>query len=209
MERTAIILSGGHSKRFGRDKCMIELVGKPLIFYVFERIFDIVEEVIVVVDSVSLMDLYSQIFLGKVKIVIDEMECQSPLVGALTGFMNSNSEYSILLPCDTPFASKDFINLLFDLSSGFDAVIPRWPNGYIEPLQAVYKTRAALTAARRAFRRNEMKMSSMISLLRKVRYIPTLAVKKIDPELNTFFNINTLADLKTAEKLLKKGTEQK
>jgi len=43
----------------------------------------------------------------------------------------------------------------------------------------------------------------MITRLRNVRYISTLVLQQLDPRLNTFFNINTQADLKRAETLLK------
>jgi len=51
LERAAVILAGGSSSRFGREKALVRLAGKPLICYVFEKVADIVDEVIVVASS--------------------------------------------------------------------------------------------------------------------------------------------------------------
>ena len=204
MRRTAIILAGGHSQRFGQDKGLILLTAKPLVLHVFDRICMAVEEVLIVVSSASQLESYSQLFRGAAKIVADEEDSRGPLMGALTGFVNVHGEYSVLLPCDTPFVSRELLELLFEISPGTDAVIPRWPNGYIEPLQAVYRTSCALRAAREAVEGGEARMRSMIALLRTVRYISTLVIKNIDPHLATFYNINTSEDLREAETLIRK-----
>jgi len=42
----------------------------------------------------------------------------------------------------------------------------------------------------------------MVNKLRGVRYISTLVLQQLEPELRTFFNINTPLDLKKAELML-------
>jgi len=48
-------------------------------------------------------------------------------------------------------------------------------------------------------------LRSMVDKLRGVRYVSTLVLQQIDPELRTFFNINTPLDLKKAEFMLGKN----
>ncbi len=208
MEKSAIILAGGVSKRFGQDKGLVQIGGKPLILRVFERAREVVDEVIVVVSSTAQKESYALLFPRKTEIVVDVYDSRSVLVGALTGFMKAQGEYSLLLPSDTPFVSRDIIRLLFEMSHNTDAVIPRWPNGYIEPLQAVYRRDSAMTAAREAVQKCETRMQSMISLLRRVRYLSTIVVKEMDPHLTTFLNINTPSDLKRAERLIKRNIDR-
>ncbi|MEM2912718.1 MAG: molybdenum cofactor guanylyltransferase [Candidatus Bathyarchaeia archaeon] len=206
MERSAVILAGGASQRFGIDKALVELAGKPLILHVLERIEECVDETIVCIRSSAQISLYSQMLSGRSKIAVDPESFPScPLTGALTGLMNAHGKCSILLPCDTPFISRRLVDLLFDIANGVDAVIPRWPNGYIEPLQAVYETKSALMAAEDALKKGEYRMQSMLSLLKRVRYLSTLVIEEIDYKLLTFFNINTQLDLKKAEALIKRG----
>ncbi|MEJ2241446.1 MAG: NTP transferase domain-containing protein, partial [Candidatus Bathyarchaeota archaeon] len=126
---------------------------------------------------------------------------QTPLVGTITGFQEIKTGYSVLLPCDAPLISRNIISFLFDSSFNRQAVIPRWPSGYIEPLQAVYHIKSSLIAAKIALDQGYMNMRSMINRLHKVRYISTLVLKGID-NLESFFNINIPQDLEKAESFL-------
>lgn len=102
-----------------------------------------------------------------------------------------------------PFVSRETISLLFELCTGKAAVIPRWPNGNVEPLHAVYHTKMAFEAAKAAVAEGKLHMRAMIENLRGVRYVSTLVIQQLDPELRTFFNINTFADLKMATAMVK------
>jgi len=51
LDKTAVILAGGFSKRLREDKGLIKLAGKPLILHVIDRISNAVDEVIIVVGS--------------------------------------------------------------------------------------------------------------------------------------------------------------
>ena len=206
MKRSAIILAGGSSSRLGRDKALVRLAGKPLIRHVFEKVVDLVDEVVVVVSSSEQREPIKSLFSrDHVKFALDDGFLQSPLVGAFTGFENTSGEYALLLPCDTPFLSAGIILLLMDLCVNMDATIPRWPNDHIEPLQAVYRTRAAHAASKKALDEGRMDMRSMISALRRVRYVSTIVLREIDPKLRTFFNVNTPVDLRMAERMLEKA----
>jgi molybdopterin-guanine dinucleotide biosynthesis protein A len=202
LEKSAIVLAGGFSKRFGQDKGLLELLGKPLILHLLDKVSTMVNEILVVVSSSLQERAYAHFLKSKARIVVDKYEAQSPLVGALTGFESTRSEYSLLLPCDTPFVSSQIASLLLELCVNKDAVVPRWPNGYLEPLQAAYYTKSALTAASKALEDKKMNMYSMITHLKKVRYVSTLVLKQIDPKLMTFFNVNTPKDLGKAEYML-------
>jgi molybdopterin-guanine dinucleotide biosynthesis protein A len=198
-----VILAGGFSRRLGRDKGLIVLKGKPLILHVVERVSQVVNEIVVVVSSEIQKKNFATVLEGEVSIVIDKTESQSPLVGAMTGFENAQGEYSLLLPCDTPFVSTQIVQFLLEMCTNRSAAIPRWPNGYIEPLQAAYHTKSALAAEKTALEQGKLNMQSMIDNLERVRYISTIVLEEMEPKLLTFFNINTLQDLKRAETLLK------
>jgi len=201
-KRTCIILAGGSSERLGCDKGLMDLAGKPLIQHVYDRVKGYVDEVLVVVSSAEQRKRYSRLFPPSVKVLMDFSDGGCPLIGALTGFMEADGVHSVLLPCDTPFISGDVIELLFEAAFNVNASIPRWPNGYIEPLQAVYRTRPALKAAEIAFKNGERRMQSMISRLRRVRYISTIVLREFDPHLLSLFNVNTPLDLRRAERII-------
>jgi len=202
LEKTAVILAGGFSRRFGQDKGLLMLMGKPLILHVLDKVSTIVNQVLVIVSSKSQDKAFTQILSSDVEVVVDKYKTQSPLVGALSGFKKARGEYCLLLPCDTPLISIQVISLLLDLCINNDAVIPRWPNKYIEPLQAAYRTEPALVAAESALKGNKRRMHSMVTHLRKINYVPTTKLKQIDPKLTTFLNINTPKDMRKAEETL-------
>ncbi|MDH5375750.1 MAG: molybdenum cofactor guanylyltransferase [Candidatus Bathyarchaeota archaeon] len=203
MDKSAIILAGGSSSRFGQDKGLLPLLKKPLIKHVLSATNGIVDETIIVVSSESQAENFAKVVDSNVNIVVDIDDVQSPLIGASTGFRKTRGEYSLLLPCDTPLVSTKILLLLFELCTNRNAVIPRWPNGYIEPLQAVYRTKPALEAAESALSEGKFDMRFMVDRLGGVRYISTLVLQQLDPKLRTFFNVNTSLDLKKAESMLK------
>jgi molybdopterin-guanine dinucleotide biosynthesis protein A len=200
---SAVILAGGFSSRLGQDKGLLPLAKKPLIRHVLNATKGIVDETIVVVSSESQAENLAKVVDSNVNIAVDMDDVQSPLIGASAGFRKTQAEYSLLLPCDTPLVSTKILLLLFELCTNRNAVIPRWPNGYIEPLQAVYRTRPALEAAEGAFGKGKLDMRSMVDRLAGVRYISTLVLQQLDPKLRTFFNVNTHSDLKKAKSILK------
>jgi molybdopterin-guanine dinucleotide biosynthesis protein A len=198
LDRSAIVLAGGFSSRFGQDKGVLELAHKPLINHIVDAVSPVVNEIIVVTSSQERVTQYAKVMSADVQFVIDVCESRSPLIGALTGFGAAQGEYSLLLPFDTPFVSKEVVSLLFELCLKKAAVIPRWPNCQIEPLHAVYQTKLALEAAKTAVAEGKLKVRAMIEKLRGVRYVSTMVIQQLDPELRSFFNINTPADLKKA-----------
>jgi molybdopterin-guanine dinucleotide biosynthesis protein A len=200
---SAVILAGGFSSRLGQDKGLLQLAKNPLITHVVNATKGIVDETIVVVSSERQAENFAKVLDSDVNIVVDMDDVQTPLIGASTGFREAQGEYSLLLPCDTPLVSTKILLLLFELSMNRNAVIPRWPNGYIEPLQAVYRTKRALEAAKGALSERKLDIRSMVDRLGSVRYVSTLVLQQIDPKLRTFFNVNTSLDLKKAESTLK------
>jgi molybdopterin-guanine dinucleotide biosynthesis protein A len=181
----------------------LKLDNKPLLNHVVDAVKGIVSEVIVVTSSKERANLYVKMVSFNVRFVIDICEPRGPLVGALTGFEAAQGKYSLLLPFDVPFVSRDVVSLLFELCIGKSAVIPRWPNNQIEPLHAIYHTKQALEAAKKALSNNELDMRAMISKMQGVRYISTLVIEQLDPDFRTFFNINTPLDLKKALTMIK------
>ncbi len=209
LDRSAIILAGGFSSRFGQDKGLLLLEDKPLISHILDAIYDIVDETIIVVSSEAQAENFAKVVRLNTRIIIDANEMQGPLVGALTGFEKAHGKFVLLLPCDIPLVSKDILLLLLELCVNKNAVIPRWPNGYVELLQAVYRRKPALEAARNAFREGKSDMHSIIKKLQCIRYVSTLVLQQFDPKLATFLNVNTPLDLKKAEALNKRLKKKK
>jgi molybdopterin-guanine dinucleotide biosynthesis protein A len=134
-------------------------------------------------------------------VVRDQGHIQSPLVGLLAGAAALRSTYLAALPCDLPFLRPAILRHLFFAAKGHDAAIPRWPDGRIEPLVAVYKREPMSLAAQRALDAGERSNQSMIRRLADVRYVDVARLRSADPHLASFVNVNTPADLVRANEL--------
>jgi molybdopterin-guanine dinucleotide biosynthesis protein A len=200
-----VILAGGLSQRFGQDKCLRKLADLPLVVHVLRRVLKVADERLIVAGSEAQRRALSRLPGLNARVVVDRYQDHSPLVGALSGFESVAAEFALLLPCDAAFVSVDVVSLLLDLCVGRSAAIPRWPNGYIEPLQAAYDVKMARDAAKRALDEGKRDMLSMIAHLRGVRYVSTLVWQQFGERLSTFNNINTVEDWRRAEAMLKKS----
>jgi molybdopterin-guanine dinucleotide biosynthesis protein A len=199
--RSAIILAGGKSSRIGLDKGLQLLNGKPLIKQVLGRITECVDEIIIVVGSNKQKQSYIELNID-VKIVVDEINPGTPLVGAYTGFNIARSKYCILVGNDMPFLDARIINQLFDLADGHEAATPSWPNGWIEPLLSVYKTKSALKITNKLVNNGEKKLGLIIRSLDDVVKLSIEDIIKVDPTLLTLFDIDTVADHQKAEEIM-------
>lgn len=204
MDRSAIILAGGFSSRLGQDKGLVQLANRPLVKHVIDKIKDLVDERLVVVSTKVQAERYSTVLGEEASVLVDDGQAHGPLAGATTGFKHAQGKYSLLLPCDTPFVSRDVIQLLLELCINRNAAVPRWPNCNIEPLQSVYCTKTALESARNVLLSGKLNLQAMIDKLQRVRYVSTLVLEQLDPLLRTFFNVNTALELKKAELMLKR-----
>jgi len=191
--RTGIILAGGYSRRFGTVKALIPLNGKPMIVHVVERLKPLVDELIVVVKK-RIRSIEEVLEDSCVQICEDILPIQAPLVGLLTGFENSNYEYAIVSPCDSPETDPMVIHKLFEEASGLDAAIPMWSNGFIEPLHAVYRVKPCIEASWRVLEEGSLSVRAMIARLNIVKYVK--AEELGNPK--HFLNLNTVEDFKAS-----------
>ena len=207
MKIDAIILAGGRSKRMGFNKATAPLNKQPMILHLIKQIETLVDNIIIVLNRKQRLNgmLNRKKALNeKIKIVRDIIDVQNPNVGIYSGMLSSHAEYTLILPCDTPFIKKNVLKVLFQSINAFDAVVPKWENGRIEPLIAVYKVKPAINVLKNTINNNNAKIIDFINQLPNVYYLPVEQLKKIDPQLLSFYNINTPADLEVANKLYEK-----
>ena len=138
---SCIVLSGGMSRRMGQDKGSMIIQEKPMILHILERLnYKINDAVIVLNDSERIaiyQSLLNQYCDGKIeenfdyslKFIEDEVKSKGPISGIMTGLKNIKTDYALVLPCDSPFISVEFIETMFNLldeklDSNVDAIIP-------------------------------------------------------------------------------------
>jgi molybdenum cofactor guanylyltransferase len=204
--RSCIILCGGISRRMGQDKGLMLLEGQPMILHIIKTLECAVDKIILVLRNREQLNHYRKVLDDveiKVKFFIDLKMDQGPLIGLLTGLSNLESDGALILPCDSPYVSIDFIDEIFTLAEEehSQAVVPSWPDGSLEPLHAYYRKECIpiiikmLSEGLRDFK----------SLLKKlnVRYID---VARLDPNRSSFTNLNYPHDILEQE-IIKKNLD--
>ena len=189
--RTGIILAGGDSKRIGTDKGLINLNGRPLISYVIESFRPVVDEIIVVVGSKGRIPNYRNALEDDIQIFPDMYDHGSPLIGLITGLTHAKGTYAVVAACDMPFINSDLVELLFLLSFELNGTLLIKPNGWIEPLPAVYKVDIGMNRANRMRIHGDLRLRKVLETLPDVARIQVERLKVIDPELRSFFDLDT------------------
>ncbi len=153
---------------------------------------------VVVSDDEQLEKIRPYIKMGRV-VVDPEDSTKSALNEAVTAFEHAETDYTLLLPIDKPLARPNLLKILVEMSPRHGAVVPSWPSGHIEPLHSVYMTEHAYYHGLKVVEQKSFEMRSLLDRLQHVLYVSTEALKQFDANLETFKNLNTLGELKTAE----------
>lgn len=176
---------------------------RELVGHVFERISQVTQEIVVSVKNTEQASTMRRL-LPSAWIVLDSDKSESPLVGFLCGLRAITTPYVFAAPCDTPFIEPNVIRLLLRHALGNDGAIPFNEYKMAEPLCAIYRRESALKAARNSIESGSKSMTDMLARLAMVMRVPADDIRKVDPELLTFRNINTEQDLRWASQFVKK-----
>ncbi len=193
----AVVLAGGKSKRFGRDKSQVKLADKILIDYILNEIKDLYKDILIVTNEpIKFLDS------NNISVTSDIKKGQGPLGGVLSAMKwarDNKKDYKWIstFPIDTPFFKKDHLikfykeinldksNLFFMKSKNTrHNIFGLWSLELFEKLEF---------ALDKGDRKVEL-------------WANEIGVKTIDLEYENnkdpFFNINTEEDLENAKKLL-------
>jgi len=183
MKITGIILAGGKSKRFGKDKALIEWQGKTL----FENAVDLCRPF---TNSLLISSNHTAHNQFGIEVVPDKVADCGPMGGIYSCLDKSDTEWNFVISVDSPAVHPGFIQTLISESGKYDAVIPLHEQG-IEPLVALYH-RDILDEIEKSIERREFKMHDLIRKLNS-KFVDSQTWLKKYP--NLFHNINRPDDL--------------
>jgi molybdenum cofactor guanylyltransferase len=191
----ALLLAGGHSRRMpGINKAFAEINGRPMILHVLETLKSCFRSVSIVAKDRS---LYAG--LGAA-VIEDRLPVQSPLAGIHAGLSVATSDYLFCCPCDTPLITTAMIETLVDMiQPTTDVIVPRLGPHY-QPLCAIYGHRC-LPVIEDLLAMGEVKVDRLYTKVVVLEVCEDL-IRRVDPNLNAFFNVNTPADLEAVAALM-------
>lgn len=190
---SAVILAGGLSTRFGgRNKALIEWDGRPLIAHIRRAFGDLFPEIILVTNSPGRFVAWDM------TLVTDLFAARSSLTGIHAGLFYASRPFAFVTACDTPLLEPGLVRLLLEAAGDdTDVVIPKTENG-LEPLCALY-SRRCLAPISHQLEQGDFRIRSFFQRV-KVRHIPENQLRQADPDLRSFFNINTPEDFENAHR---------
>jgi molybdopterin-guanine dinucleotide biosynthesis protein A len=187
----AFVLAGGHSRRMGADKALIELDGQSLL----QRALAVAGAVANGVWIVGSKEKFATF--GSV--IEDEFGNQGPLAGIHAALRASTLDLNVILAVDTPFVEGRLVDYLLGQARKGTAVVtaPR-AGGRWQPLCAVYRREFA-KIAEGALRAGKNKIGPLFAAV-EVRAVEEAELIQHGFSLEMFRNLNTPEELSAARK---------
>lgn len=185
---TAIILAGGDSRRMGQDKAMLSFRQQPLIHSVIATL-----QPLFAATLVSVREPRAEIRLPQ---VCDSQREGGPLLGLIEGLAAIQTDWAFVVGCDMPFVSPALVERLAARRGTQHAVIAV-VDGCVQPLAGFY-ARSSL-----AFLRAHLALGNrnLLGALRsmEVSCVDEDDLRKVDPSMRSFFDLDTPQDLLRAQ----------
>lgn len=191
-EITAVVLCGGSGTRLGgTDKPLALLAGRPLVAYVLEALAPQVGSFVLACGR----DAERYAALGH-PTAIDFKPGDGPLGGIVSALPHVSAEWILVHPADVPFPDAALVSRLAALAEAEGVAVPRGGGRRQNLVLLLSRSRADELA--RFYREGG----------RAVRqWLDDVGVESIDMAdiAESFFNVNTAADLAIAEQRLRTG----
>jgi len=129
-----VLLAGGSSERFGEDKYLWRVEGRPLISIAASAVRGISDKVYLLVrDRERGSQLLKELSPHIDGFIIDDfsINCSGPLRGILTALFHAEADEYIIVPGDMPWIDQESLGRLIDLcrSLNVDCGSVIWGNG--------------------------------------------------------------------------------
>ena len=188
----AFVLAGGASERMGQDKALLELGGVPMVM----RASQLAQSYVASIAIVAPRERYAQLDL---RILPDRWPGAGPLGGIATALGSTSAEWNLILGCDLPYLTSEWIAWLIShaLESPAHAVVPETRRG-LEPLAGMYHQscgRVLTGAVERGVRRVTEGLSEIL-----FERVSAAEWRELDPMGTLFENMNTPEDYAEARR---------
>ena len=158
---TALILAGGRSSRFGRDKLAEPIAGRPMLDHVVERVRDVTSDIIVVTAAATTPDVHRDVV-----IVRDDLPYEGPLAGLRIGLraVDPGVERVVVVGGDMPTIVPAVLDRLIAALGHREAAVLADVDR-ARPLPLAVRRAAASTAVDRLFDDGERRLRALLEHL--------------------------------------------
>ena len=203
---TGIVVAGGRSSRLGHSKPLTRIGGQLVLARIESALRPICTEIILVVRTGTddETDEVAETGLAlRMHVIEDNWKDAGPLAGIEAGLAATATQLAFVTAADHPFVSSRLASAIADAADGPDLVIPRIA-GRMQPLHAVY--RASVHESMGADLANSQ--YSPLQFIRnadangRVRFFSEDEARRHDPNLRSFVDFDTPADLARVRAML-------
>ena len=188
--------------RIGGDKGLVRVCSRPMCLHVVDAVSRVTDDIMLAVGR-GRGTQYSSLLDPRIRVVEDTVTGKGPLEGLVNAFRLAKEQQVIVLPCDVPLARTEVLELLASRAAGADGAVPI-VRGFVEPLVAVYGRDVGLISFEDELVTGTGKVSDALENMHVVR-VPESDLRMSDPELLTFWNVNSHEDLSRAEGMLSRS----
>ena len=201
-ECSAIVLTGGRSARMGSDKVALSLDGGTILQRIVHRLRLCFDDIVLVAGTHQQAAL-SGLGAADVRTVWDAKPWQGPVKALHLGLATARAETAFACACDLPMLDTGVALALCDLARGHDAAIAR-VDGRLQMLHAAYR-KSCLAALDSMIANGNRRLRELAPML-DVRLVNEDELRRYDPQLLSFFNVNTPEDYARALRLAGKAS---
>lgn len=190
---TGIVLAGGRSSRFGRDKLAEPYGGAPLLHHPVRRLADACAEVVVVIAPRGVEPPLPNGV--SVRFARDATEFAGPLAGMLAGLTSARTPWALAAAGDMPGLQAPVLAELLATAarSGADAVALS-DGGVVRPLPVALRAAPAREAAGALVRAGHRRLRDLVSAL-GTAVIDESTWRSLDPDRRTLLDVDVPGDL--------------
>jgi molybdopterin-guanine dinucleotide biosynthesis protein A len=181
-EVAGLVLTGGESRRMGRDKAALTLGDRSLWQIAVAKLIPFAERILLVGEISTPIDT------GPYELIPDNPPGLGPIGGIASGLEQSGCEHHLVLAVDYPLIRRELLHLILEKSHGRQAVCGRSPE-FLEPLVGYYHSDCA-SVIRKMIAQGEIRTHRLYE--RVPSYILTKAeYDSVDPQRLSQINVNT------------------
>jgi molybdenum cofactor guanylyltransferase len=192
MSVSAIVLAGGRSSRFGRDKLAEPLDGVPMLWRTIDAVRAVADDIVVVVAPGSGPELPAD-----VRVTHDRASGEGPLIGVLAGLEAVRHDSVIVVGGDMPWLRPEVLRLMLGGLDASAGVIALEVDVRAQQLPFVVRRDGALEATRRLTGSGERRLGALLDAL-QVTTVAEADWRAIDPEADALRDVDTPEDLGSA-----------
>jgi len=192
---TAIILAGGDSRRMGNDKADLQLGNLTLLQHVIKTMQKLFPEVILSVRS-----QHREIDLLQVcdDLSVEGTPVAGPLAGLSAGLGHIATPWAFVVACDMPYVAPEVVELLGRYRTHCQAVVP-FVHGHPQPMAAYYARSCMDSILVHLESGGKNSLRAILGQI-QVRYVGETELLQADPDLRSFFDLDTPQDVALAMK---------